>query len=105
MVGVTGFEPATSASRRSAKSHSGSCGIPSISAQPDRASARGIPRRYRQSDTGGLRLRARGPCRPSMAHFHGKGKGKNEVDQREGDGRAQIVRIPTQLRTDDDQPQ
>jgi hypothetical protein len=40
-----------------------------------------------------------------MADLHGQGEGKDEVDQREGDRRAEVDRIAVQLRADDDQPQ
>jgi hypothetical protein len=41
----------------------------------------------------------------SMADLHGQGERHDEVDQREGDRRAEISRIPVQLGADDDQPQ
>jgi hypothetical protein len=40
-----------------------------------------------------------------MADLHGCGDGKDEVDQREGNRRAEVDRIPVQLGTDDDQTQ
>jgi hypothetical protein len=40
-----------------------------------------------------------------MADLHRQGDGDDEVDQREGERRAEVDRIAMQLAADDDQPQ
>jgi hypothetical protein len=40
-----------------------------------------------------------------MADLQGQDQGKDEVDQCEGEGRAEVDRIAMQLGADDDQPQ